>query len=235
MTDVSRLLGERAAHSQGPLFHEERQGRIPGQGPVRPLRPGGRVIAAAERKPQGPASLGPDVLRGHDGPRFPAQQPDPDRRRPGHVPERLLRPADRGLDGVHLRHGQERGPRPQGGRRDGFRLQPPAAEGELRPEDPGRRLRPGLVPQGHRRRDRGRQAGRDAPRGQHGHPPGRPSRHRGIHPDEEGRQERRQLQHLRRRHRRLHGGGQEGDVLRHRRSLSGRRSSTARTPARSSG
>ncbi len=95
---------------------------------------------------------------------------------------------------------------------DFSRLRP---KGSFVQQDPGRRLGPRLVPQGHRRRDRGRQAGRHAPRGQHGHPPGRPSRHRGIHPDEEGRQERRQLQHLGRRHRRLHGGRPEGDVLRH--------------------
>ncbi len=44
---------------------------------------------------------------------------------------------------------------------DFSRLRP---RGQLRPQDPGRRLRAGLVPPRHRRRDRGRQAGRDAPR-----------------------------------------------------------------------
>jgi len=66
---------------------------------------------------------------------------DPDRRRRACA----CRPASschRGLARLDLRDGQERGPGPQGGRRHRFRLQPPPAQGQLRPQDPGRRVRP---------------------------------------------------------------------------------------------
>ncbi len=48
---------------------------------------------------------------------------------------------DRGLPRRHLRDGQERRARPQGGRGHRLRLQPPPAQGQLRPQDAGRRLR----------------------------------------------------------------------------------------------
>ena len=141
---------------------------------------------------------------------------------------------DRGLPRRHLRDGQERRARPQGGRGHRLRLQPPPAQGQLRPQDAGRRLRADLVPQGHRRRDRGRQAGRHPPRRQHGHPPRRPPRHRGVRPDEARRRLRLELQHLRRRHGRLHGRPRSRGRVRPRRPAPRLRRSAARTPARSS-
>ena len=55
-------------------------------------------------------------------------------------------------------------------RRHRLRLLPPAPAGRPRALDDGRRLRPRLVHEGLRRRHRGDQAGRHAPRRQHGHP-----------------------------------------------------------------
>ena len=91
-------------------------------------------------------------------------------------------------------------------RRHRLRLLAPAAARRPRALDDGRRFRPRLVPARVRRGDRGDQAGRHAARRQHGHPRRHAPRHRGVHRPEVGHAHAHQLQHLGRRHRRLHAG-----------------------------
>ena len=176
-----------------------------------------RVAGVHRRRRKGRGRAGPlgrILLQGHDGPGLPPQQPDPDRRRSRHVPQRLLRPAHRGFAGLHIRNGQERRPGSQGRRRDRLRFQRAPAHGQFRPQDPGHRLGTRLLPEGHRRRDRGGQAGRNSPGRQYGRPAGRPPRHRGIHRHEAGRPAPGQFQHLGGHHRRVHPRPERGRRLR---------------------
>ncbi len=73
---------------------------------------------------------------------------------------------------------------------------------------------PGLLHEAVRRLHRGGEAGRHAARRQHGDPAGGPPRHPRVRRLQAGPHPGHQLQHLRGRHRRLHGGGREGGGVR---------------------
>ena len=137
---------------------------------------------------------------------LPAELADADERRQGQRPAvlGLLRPAGGRLDGGDLRLRQGRGHHPQVGRRHRLRVLAPAAQGRPRRLHRGPRVGPGVVPARVQRRHGGGEAGRHPPRRQHGHPARRPSGHPGVHRLQARRRDH-QLQHLGRRHRRLHG------------------------------
>jgi len=138
----------------------------------------------------------------------------------GHVPQRLLRPADRGLARLDLRDRQNAALVHKEGGGTGFDFSRLRPKGSFVKKNPGHRLGAGVFPPGHRLRDRSRQAGRHAPRRQHGHP-------RVDHPDIEefirmkiNGKSVKQFQPLGRGNRRLHGGAQGGRLVRYLRPLS---------------
>ena len=95
----------------------------------------------------------------------------------------------------------------------GFSLLAPAPGRRHGALDAGRLVGPGLVHARVQPGDRGGQAGRHAPRRQHGRPARRPSGHPRLH-QVQGRRRLRQLQHLRRAHREVHGGRRRRHELR---------------------
>ena len=93
------------------------------------------------------------------------------------------------------------------GRRHRVQLLPAPAQERHRPLHHGRGLGSGLLHEPLRRLHRRGEAGRDPPGRQHGHPPGGPSGHHGVHHLQGRHDQDHQLQHLGGGHRRLHGGG----------------------------
>ena len=88
----------------------------------------GHRAGRASLQPRRPRrGVGGHLLRAHDQPRVPAQLPHADERRPrARAALRLLRAARRGLHGVHLRGRQEHRADPQERRRHRLLLLPPA-------------------------------------------------------------------------------------------------------------
>ena len=199
--------------SQKALPQEEREGRGY-RGAYRDV-PAGRVEHRRGRVPLQGGRGGPEALRGVEGevppddahPEVHAELADPHERGQGAAAaQRVLRVAGRGLHRRHLRHPQAPGRHPQERRRHRLRLLALASQERPGQEHDGRLERAGLV-HGHIRRFDGQdQAGRHQARGEHGHPQGGPPRRRGVHRLQARQRPDQQLQHLRRHHRRVHGG-----------------------------
>ena len=141
----------------------------------------------------------------------------------------LLRAAGRGLHGVDLRRRPGHGPHPQVRRR--HRLQLLASASRRRPGslDAGRLERPGVVHARVQPGDRSGQAGRHAPRREHGRLAHRPPGHPQLH-QVQGRRRLRELQHLGRADREVHGGRQGRYGLRPHQSADEGRRRAARRP-----
>ena len=159
------------------------------------------------RGPPGPGAVG-RALRGPDGGAgAPPQLADPDERGPGGGPARgLLRAPGRRRPGLHLRRAEVGGPHPPVRGRHRLLLLAPAAERGPGAQDARGGERPPVVHPHLRRRHRDHQAGRGAPRGQHGRAAGGPPR-RGRLRGGEARAWPLQLQRVGGGHRRLPGGG----------------------------
>ena len=177
------------------------------------------AIAAGEERlraePRGGAGDRQRLLRHHDRRGLHAQLADPDERGQGQRPAvlGLLRPPGGRFDGGDLRLRQGRGHHSQVGRGHRVRLLAPQAQGRPGEVDGRPGLGPRLLPPRVQRRHRGGEAGGDAPRRQHGHPARRPPRHPGVH-RLQARRRHHELQHLRGRDLRVHGGPRQGRRLR---------------------